>query len=134
MSLLIPEDAKQIAEAVFVCALCEGVATHLKLFVPSKSDAIQADKSSGFLRVSGFLGEIEMVISGTEIGQLQAYIEQRSAPEMHEKHLNYAPCFCVQCGKAYCAAHWQTSLVFDEGFYDCTDGVCPEGHEQMLDD
>jgi hypothetical protein len=134
MGMLIPGDAKQIAEAVFVCTICEKVATHLKLFMPSKNEETQAGKSGGFLRVSGFLGEIEMVVAAAEISQLQAYIEQRRAQEMHEIYLKYAPCFCLQCEKTYCADHWQKSLVFDDGYYDCTDGVCPEGHEQMLDD
>jgi hypothetical protein len=132
--MLIPKDAKEIAEAVFVCAICQAVATRLELFAPSRIDETQADKSGGFLRVSEFLGEIEIVVSGAEIGQLQTHMEQQNAQEPHEMYLEYAPCFCLQCEKAYCANHWQTSLVFDDGYYDCTDGVCPEGHEQMLDD
>ena len=134
MGLLIPEDAEQIAETVFTCAICGEVACHLKLFVASASEEPQAGQLRSFLRASGFIGEIEMLVSGEEKDRLQAYMARRSAKEMHELYLKYAPCFCVQCGRAYCAAHWQMSLAFDEGFYDCTDGVCPEGHEQMLDD
>ena len=64
----------------------------------------------------------------------QTYIGQKSAENMHDMYLKYAPCFCLQCQKAYCADHWRMNLVFDDAYYDCTDGVCPEGHEQMLDD
>ena len=134
MSFLIPEDASQIAETIFTCAVCGRVATHLELFVASGSDRITSGESGGFLRASEFLGETEMVVSAGEIGRLQTLIEQKRAREMHEIYLKYAPCFCLQCQKHYCEIHWTTSIVFDDGYYDCTDGVCPEGHEQMVDD
>ncbi|WP_156391958.1 MULTISPECIES: hypothetical protein [unclassified Nocardioides] len=41
---------------------------------------------------------------------------------------------CVACELNYCAKCWSTWIEFDEGFYDCTRGRCPNGHEQMLDD
>ena len=31
-------------------------------------------------------------------------------------------------------ADWRTYVLFDEGFYDCTMGRCPRGHEHMIDD
>ena len=134
MGLLIPDDAKQTAEAIFTCALCEKVAAHLRLFVASKNDESQAQKSCYFLQVSGFIGNIESVVSADELARLQTYMEQKSTGKMREMRLKYAPCFCLQCEKAYCAEHWKTTPVFDDGFYDCIYGVCPEGHRQMLDD
>ena len=56
---------------------------------------------------------------------------------------------CRECGQAYCQQCWHIGPpLFDEGFYsvvfacgeaaerdgDCTFGVCPEGHEQVVDD
>jgi len=26
---------------------------------------------------------------------------------------------------------WDTFIVFDEGFYDCTEGTCPNGHRHV---
>jgi hypothetical protein len=42
---------------------------------------------------------------------------------------------CGECGVAYCGRCWDIGPpLFDEGFYDCTRGTCPKGHEQTLDD
>ena len=42
---------------------------------------------------------------------------------------------CRQCGVAYCQRCWKVGWPeFDDGFYDCTRGECPKGHEQTLDD
>ena len=45
-----------------------------------------------------------------------------------------APFYCPDCAQNYCRADWRTYVVFDEGFYDCTMGRCPRGHEHMIDD
>jgi hypothetical protein len=29
---------------------------------------------------------------------------------------------------------WNTYVLFDEGFYDCTMGTCPAGRRHMIDD
>jgi hypothetical protein len=45
-----------------------------------------------------------------------------------------APFYCPDCQLNYCAKDWRTYVVFDDGFYDCTMGRCPNGHEHMADD
>lgn len=42
--------------------------------------------------------------------------------------------FCPDCGKIYCREHYQITMEMDEGFYDCSYGLCPEGHRRMIDD
>jgi hypothetical protein len=47
----------------------------------------------------------------------------------------YANFRCPECRKPYCKDHWSdVDWVSDEGFYDATYGVCPEGHRVMIDD
>lgn len=42
---------------------------------------------------------------------------------------------CLACARSYCSSCWtQGPPQFDDGFYDCTYGWCPEGHKQMIDD
>lgn len=41
---------------------------------------------------------------------------------------------CSSCQLNYCSACWRTWIEFDDGFYDCTRGRCPHGHEQALAD
>ncbi len=45
-----------------------------------------------------------------------------------------APFYFPDCGLNYCRADWDTRVLFGEGFYDCTRGRCPQGHEHLLDD
>jgi hypothetical protein len=46
----------------------------------------------------------------------------------------YAPFWCPKCRASYCSNHLRSFPVFDEGFFDCTRGVCPKGHERTLSD
>jgi hypothetical protein len=45
-----------------------------------------------------------------------------------------APFYCPDCAQNYCRAGWRTHVLSDDGFYDCTMGQCPNGHERMIDD
>lgn len=42
--------------------------------------------------------------------------------------------YCPDCDKAYCRTHYQVREEWDQGFYDCSYGRCPKGHERMIDD
>ncbi|TXT54811.1 MAG: hypothetical protein BAJATHORv1_50062 [Candidatus Thorarchaeota archaeon] len=42
--------------------------------------------------------------------------------------------YCPKCDKIYCKDHYVTRVVYDQGFYDCTYGTCPVGHERIIDD
>ena len=43
-----------------------------------------------------------------------------------------APWWCPRCKRTYCGSHWLQETLFDDGFYDCTDGTCPQGHTRTL--
>ena len=42
--------------------------------------------------------------------------------------------YCPQCDKIYCWEHYNAREEYDDGFYDCTYGECPNGHRRMIDD
>ncbi len=42
--------------------------------------------------------------------------------------------YCPECDKIYCAQHYRPEEEWDEGFYDCTYGTCPEGHRRIIHD
>ncbi|MHA1909055.1 MAG: hypothetical protein ACW98Y_17270 [Candidatus Thorarchaeota archaeon] len=42
--------------------------------------------------------------------------------------------YCPECDTIYCATHYKTEEEWDEGFYDCTYGTCPEGHRRIIHD
>jgi len=42
--------------------------------------------------------------------------------------------FCPDCDKIYCRNHYNVTEEWDEGYYDCSYGICPKGHRRMIDD
>ncbi len=42
--------------------------------------------------------------------------------------------YCPECDTIYCATHYTPEEEWDEGFYDCTYGTCPEGHRRIIHD
>jgi len=42
--------------------------------------------------------------------------------------------YCPECNKVYCHGHYWLKEIWEEGFYDCTIGACPEGHKRIVDD
>jgi hypothetical protein len=42
--------------------------------------------------------------------------------------------YCPQCDTIYCWEHYNAREEYDDGFYDCTYGTCPNGHRRMIDD
>lgn len=46
----------------------------------------------------------------------------------------YVPFWCPVCDASYCAEHWITWILFDDGFFDEKRGRCPAGHERRLMD
>jgi hypothetical protein len=42
--------------------------------------------------------------------------------------------YCPECDKIYCWEHYNARVEYDDGFYDCTMGECPDGHRRMIDD
>jgi len=53
-----------------------------------------------------------------------------------EKYHSYEglDAYCPKCDKIYCWEHYNAWEEFDDGFYDCTYGECPNGHKRMIDD
>ena len=42
--------------------------------------------------------------------------------------------YCPKCDSIYCPEHYTTEEEWDDGFYDCTYGTCPEGHRRIIHD
>ena len=63
-----------------------------------------------------------------------AAIEADDAAALFAINPEYAPIWCPRCTASYCGDDYRSWVTFDEGFYDATYGVCPEGHERELDD
>jgi hypothetical protein len=90
--------------------------------------------------VTGFLGTVTTRGIGNDpvdeklFGTLRILAET-DVPALHALDPDIFGFICQRCGYAYCVNCWKyIHATSDEGFYDATRGVCPQGHEQMLQD
>lgn len=126
---------EQVAEATFFCAICSNEAIVLKLFTLDKEKAGEryAD-TAGILQRTGFLGFVEGLIKQDIFPDLFEAVKNGDAKNLRKMNSEYTACYCFQCQANYCIKHYRTFIEFDEGFYDCTYGTCPNGHQNIIDD
>jgi hypothetical protein len=111
------------------CERCEKVAVR---FAPG-----EVAGSEGFV----FHGLTHrQVVPANDVATVMAMLSQKKIAELHA-YLSAGhalsegiDAFCPRCDAIYCGDHMDTRMTFDEGFYDCTYGTCPLGHERMIDD
>jgi hypothetical protein len=65
-------------------------------------------------------------LASGDLAALHAYME--------DKFDGGLDAYCPACDRIYCRTHYNVREEFDEGFYDCARGVCPEGHTREIDD
>jgi len=71
--------------------------------------------------------------------ELFEILKDENLLEVHQFMLKYhsqegLDAYCPQCDKIYCWEHYKAREEYDDGFYDCTCGECPNGHRRMIDD
>ena len=59
--------------------------------------------------------------------------------ELFALDFELAPFWCPECRAVYCGEHWRSWMEFENeedlpAWMDSIRGVCPEGHERMLED
>ena len=77
--------------------------------------------------------------SAEVVGAVQALIDRGHAAPAAIRDISgtlweVTPFYRPGCGLNYCSSDWDTCALFDDGFYDCTRGNCPKGHQHVLDD
>ncbi|MFW9896985.1 MAG: hypothetical protein ACFFD7_14360 [Candidatus Thorarchaeota archaeon] len=72
----------------------------------------------------------------TELFKILENQDLLSAHKFMRKHHSFEgmDTYCPECDKIYCWEHYNGWEEYDDGFYDCTYGVCPKGHKRMNDD
>lgn len=122
---------------IFPCAHCGQPAATFTLFPAGSGEGMWRERD--YLERAGFMGDIlhfetwkilVELMSAIQQGDFQA-IRSATGPDLIAFH-------CWQCDSDYCQTCWRIGPPeFDEdfpGFYDCTRGVCPAGHTQVVDD
>lgn len=121
----------------FPCARCGQPAATFTLLPAGAGEGLWRERDrlerTGFLGATIHFGELSglaavmRAIEGRDI----AAIRDLAGPDLVAFH-------CWQCAADYCEACWRVGPPeFDAdfpGFYDCTKGVCPAGHSQVIDD
>lgn len=125
----------------FTCASCSKVAATLSLL--DGEGPVDAGPLPDGARVSWtpggpayrfeFLG-VNTGLASVGLADLISGVEELDPSVLAGVDAELAAFCCHTCQLNYCSDCWSTWIEFDEGFYDCTQGRCPQGHEQMLDD
>jgi hypothetical protein len=113
-------------EARFSCAVCGAEAGRILL---------SGTASSGHVTRESFTSRLEMGVSSDQFARLTSAIPARDARALHTIDLEIASFYCPRCDACYCGDHWKRWSRFDDdGWHDSIRGLCPQGHERMLED
>ena len=124
-------------EAVFTCSVCGKVAANVTLIPGSVTNpsAMLSERAAGTLMIAGFMGGTGEAVEAEEFMPVKEALLETNAQKLYAIRNLWAPFYCPQCQSVYCLNHWKTRAVFEEGgWYDCSYGVCPQGHERKVDD
>ncbi|HLE29203.1 MAG TPA: hypothetical protein VI793_13845 [Anaerolineales bacterium] len=116
------------------CARCGRAAAEVAL-LPATPEGEGMWHDRDRLERTDFLGEV--IKFGEYAGLLKLFelLARADYAAARAEDPDFIGFFCDDCQKVYCQACWQIGPPeFDEGFYDCTRGACPQGHEQIVDD
>jgi predicted RNA-binding Zn-ribbon protein involved in translation (DUF1610 family) len=135
--------------ATFLCGACGKVASTVTLvspglpdprLTPGPPDVPQGvgTPTSSILPVTA-----QLSVDGGPISRTHRFVpaedaaialETGDAAALFAIDPEYAPFWCPTCGASYCREHFTAWVVYDDGFFDCFQGVCPNGHERELED
>jgi hypothetical protein len=118
-------------EYALLCSACGKVATVFRVEVPRLSKT-----GERAILLEGITKSIHLDMRNAQV--IFERLEQGNLRALHE-YVEHAmegglDAYCPTCDKVYCKEDYDLDEVWDEGFYDCTYGTCPEGHRRLLDD
>ena len=134
----------RLISAIFVCDECGHPAATVYFVPPFVTDprlegSEHEGRTAGSIdlhapRISIAGGPVPVTISTQEDSAAAAITALRAndAEKLSNIDREYAPFWCFRCERSYCKNHWRTSTKYDEGFFDCVEGVCPKGHRHVL--
>jgi hypothetical protein len=115
------------------CDQCRAVVARISLLNAGEGEGMW--KKDDRLERAGFIGNIILFGHSTETVSLFEALSRLDHAAADRINPDFVSFYCRPCNKIYCKDCWTIGPpVFDEGFYDYTLGVCPQGHEQTVDD
>ena len=129
-------------EAVFRCARCTRLAG--VVHVVRAGAAAVGGRPAGTeitaegLVLAGFLGTSRHAEPAGILDAVQALIERGNVDPVAIRAIsstlwNVTPFYCPECRLNYCGRDWDISVHFILGFHDCIMGICPNGHQHIVD-
>jgi len=125
---------------VFECARCGEDAGSVTVYAggersPADGDEVDgviasSDRSRPRLEMRSGVGNV--TIFEFRLDPTLAALGAGDARALHAIDVEIVPFWCAHCDASYCARHWTTWDIIDEGFFDERRGRCPKGHERML--
>jgi hypothetical protein len=115
--------------ALYLCDACGKTAGSVELSVTPEERLC--------LRVIGPVADTKFFLDRDARQGILTVLRDEGPLSLYQIHSEYAPFFCPDCAKNYCKDCWRMTPIFDEdfpGWYDCTEGYCPQGHRRILDD
>ena len=114
------------------CSICGKIAFEFWIKIPQPANK-RSLICSGIVHRAGInIAAAEKIFSWLEQGQISqvhSYLEHNTV--VFEEGID---AYCPECDKIYCGSHMETREEWDEGFYDCTYGTCPENHTRIIHD
>lgn len=118
-----------VASGVYICHDCGAVAGSIELSMTPEERLC--------VRVVGPVAETRYFLDAIARPRILDALRREGAQPLYQVSPDYAPFYCPDCAKNYCRNCWQATPLFDDdfpGWYDCTEGICPQGHRRILDD
>jgi hypothetical protein len=135
--------------ATYLCGACGAVASTVTLVPPGEPDprlgpeppgvppgvgTIFGSILPGVAQVSIDGGPISVTLATRGPEKVATALASGSAAALFAIDEEFAPFWCPDCRASYCRAHYRTTTLYDDGFFDCIRGVCPKGHARTLED
>ena len=129
-------------QAVFRCARCTRLAGVVHVVRAGAAAVVGrpagTEITAGGLVLDGFLGTSRHAAPTGILDAVQALIERGNVDPVAIRAIsstlwNVTPFYCPECRLNYCGRDWDISVEFILGHHDCIMGVCPSGHQHIVD-
>jgi hypothetical protein len=134
---------------MYLCGACGKVAATVTLVPPGQPDPrpkpkppavppgtgkVVSEVFPSYARLAIDGGPVSLTRGPVSMERVTIALRAGSAAALFEIEQEYAPFWCPKCRASYCREHYRSWPVFDDCFFDCLRGVCPKGHERILED
>ena len=112
------------------CSLCGKISVEYKIGF-GRFDDLESLVYSGITHSRSLrrdlANELFLILKNENLLGIHQFMQRYHSPEGLDA-------YCPQCDKIFCWEHYNVREEYDDGFYDCTYGTCPNGHRRMIDD